>query len=266
MEPIHYAEEDSIAIVTIDRQSRMNALDPEAMRRFRETLEMFEASANARVAIVTGAGARAFCAGADIHQTMGELEFCKDFFDRSWREDNALYIRNIALPRLPLSKPLIAAVNGVAAGGGMELALNCDICIAASNARFGLTEVRIGSIPAVGGIQRLMRSLPRAFAMKLLLTGELIGAQEALQWGLVVEVVPPDALLPRARELATQIAANAPLAVRAVRYLAEKAFSLSLDDALDIEELVWGHIYATRDRREGRLAFSEKRPPAFRGE
>lgn len=256
---------DGIATIVIDRPERRNALAPATMVALKEALLQFEDDRDARVAILTGAGTIAFCAGADIHETMPTGSFIQGYFDRITDASHPLYIRNISLGRLGLSKPLIAAVNGAAVGGGMEIALNCDLCIGSTNARFGLTEVRIGSIPAVAGIQRLLRSLPRPVAMQLVLTGEIIGASKALEWGIVSEIVEPEALISRARELARSIADNAPLAVRAAKRLADKAAELPLSEAVDFEEMLWGHLHASQDRIEGRRAFSEKRKPRFRG-
>lgn len=266
--PIQYEQTGAtgaVVVITIDRQDRMNALSPQAMVELRDALERFERDAAARVAILTGAGERAFCAGADIRETLPSDAFIPGFFDRDTDERHPLYIRNISFPRLKLAKPLIAAVNGVAVGGGMEIALNCDLCIGSTAARFGLTEVRIGSIPAVAGIQRLLHSLSRPAAMQLLLTGEIVDAQKALSLGLVSEVVSPAELLPRAMALADTIAANAPLAVKAAKYLAQKAHSLPLNEAAEVEELMWGHLMQSADRIEGRTAFAQKRPPAYRG-
>ena len=264
---IRYICTNQVATLTIDRPARRNALAPATMVELRDALIRFDTDTDARVAVLTGSGDKAFCAGADIHETVpAEQSFIQGFFDRTADSSHPLYIRNIALTKLALSKPIIAAVNGIAVGGGMELALNCDLCIASSTARFGLTEVRIGSIPAVAGIQRLMRSLPRAVAMYLLLTGEIVDAEYALRWGLVSEVVEPSQLMTRAYELAKAIAANAPLAVKAAKLLADKSAELPLGEAARLEELLWGHLYASKDRIEGRLAFAEKRQPVFRGE
>jgi len=265
---IDYTVEDGVAVIAIDRQDRRNALSPKAMLILRECLETFERDAATRVAILTGRGDIAFCAGADIQETLpiADRSFISVYFDREFDATHPLYIRNISLPRLGMTKPLIAAVNGVAVGGGMELAVNCDMCIASTKARFGLPEVRIGSIPAVAGIQRVMRSLPRAVAMQLILTGEIVDACKALEWGLVSEVVEPEALMLRAMELARIIANNAPLAVRAAKRLGDKASELPLAEAAELEEILWGHLYGSRDRMEGRRAFVEKRPPRFIGE
>jgi E-phenylitaconyl-CoA hydratase len=259
--------EDGLAIITIDRQQSHNALDPASMVDLRDALVAADAADDVRVIIITGAGDRAFCAGADIRATSpAKRSFISTYFDRDTPKDHPLYVRNIAFSRLELRKPVIGAINGVAAGGGMEIALNCDICIASENARFGLTEVRIGSIPAVGGIQRLVRSLPRPVAMRMLLSGEIVDAHFALQWGLIAELVPAEQLMLRARELGQRIAANAPLAVKSAKLLAEKAAELPFSEAVVFEEMLWGHLYATDDRIEGRKAFTEKRKPEFHGE
>lgn len=263
---VSYISEKGIVTITIDRPERMNALGPVAMVALRNALQRFDAEPSARVGIITGAGKRAFCAGADIYETLPDKPFVSGFFDREIDSDHPLYIRNISFQRLNISKPLMAVVNGVAIGGGLEIALNCDMCICASTATFGLTEVRIGSIPAVAGIQRLMHSMPRAAAMQFLLTGEIIDADKALSFGIVSEVVPPDDLMERAREIAALIVANAPLSVKAVKYLAEKAHNVSLHEAAAIEELLWGHLYTSSDRIEGRKAFAEKRKPVFTGQ
>ena len=253
-------------VLKIVRPKQRNALTPQLMVDLRDALVAADEDGATHVVVITGEGEEAFCAGADVRATLpSEQSFISAYFDRSSDASHPLYIRNIALERLGLSKPVIAAVNGVAVGGGMEIALNCDLCIASERARFGLTEVRIGSIPAVAGIQRLLRSLPRPAAMKLLLTGDIIDADEALRLGLVSEVVPSDALLDHVLKIADRIAANAPLAVKAAKRLAEKAFELPLREAAALEELMWGHLYATEDRIEGRKAFAERRSPAYRG-
>jgi E-phenylitaconyl-CoA hydratase len=263
---INYALDSHVVTITIDRPAKRNALAPSTMVELRDAFLRFDEDPEARVAIVTGAGDKAFCAGADLHETLpSEKSFIEGYFDRSIGPDHPLYIRNVSFSRLKLKKPLIAAVNGVAVAGGMEIALNCDLCIASSNARFGLTEVRIGSIPAVAGIQRMLRSLPRVVAMQWLLTGEIVDAAKALQWGLVSEIVAPDELLPRAHAIAAVIAGNAPLAIRSAKVLADKAAELPFNEAAEVEELLWGHLYKTEDRVEGRRAFVEKRPPVYLG-
>lgn len=263
---IDYTCTAQVVTITIDRQEKRNALAPETMVELRDALLKFDEDPGARVAILTGAGNKAFCAGADLHETLpSERSFIEGYFDRDIGANHPLYLRNASLARLKLKKPLIAAVNGVAVAGGMEIALSCDLCIASTQARFGLTEVRIGSVPAIAGIQRALRSLPRAVAMQWLLTAEIVDAARALQWGLVSEVVEPDQLMARAKDLANVIASNAPLAVRSAKLLADKAAELSFSEAAELEELMWGHLYDTEDRIEGRRAFAEKRAPKYVG-
>jgi E-phenylitaconyl-CoA hydratase len=176
-----------------------------------------------------------------------------------------MYIRHMQISRLGITKPMIAAINGHAFGGGMEIALGCDLRIASSNATFALSEVKVGTIPALGGIQWLLRALPTAVAMKMLLTGERIDAAEAKRVGFVSDVYEPGNLIKEAQELARKICANAPLAVRAVKYLATRGWNMSFDEAVSTEELLWGILRNTHDRIEGRAAFTEKRPPKYEG-
>ncbi len=262
---IEVRSDDGVAVLTICRPERRNALNPEAMVRFREAMVSLDRNPEVFVIVITGEGRRSFCAGADIFETLPDQSLMPGFFDRDADAGHPLYIRNISFSRLKIGKPILAAVNGVAVGGGMEIALNCDLCIASTEARFGLTEVRIGSIPAVAGIQRLLHSVSRPAAMHLLLTGEIIGAHKALEMGMVSEVLAPDALMPRALEIAKQIRANAPLSVKAIKFLSNKTHNTSLDQAAELEELVWGHLLNSHDRVEGRKAFSEKRIPQFKG-
>jgi E-phenylitaconyl-CoA hydratase len=166
---------------------------------------------------------------------------------------------------LTTDKPLIAAVNGYAMGGGMELALACDIRICSENAQFALSEVKVGSIPGSGGTQRLTRYIGMSDAMLMLLTGERVDAKEAHRIGLVSKVVPADRLLATAREIADKIAANAPLSVRAVKRLAHQGLDMPLAQAMDAERYVFGLMYSSEDRLEGRKAFAEKRKPNYRG-
>jgi enoyl-CoA hydratase/carnithine racemase len=179
--------------------------------------------------------------------------------------DLGLYIRLMDLTDLGLAKPLVAAVNGHCLGAGLEIALQCDLRIASSDATFGLPEARVGSIPAVSGLHRLLKAVPSAHAMQMALTGERIVAEAAHRIGLVSEIVAPAALLDRAVALAQAIAANAPLAVQAIKKLSRQTQHLSEGDAQQLTELYWGVLRDTEDRLEGRQAFAEKRAPAYRG-
>ena len=166
---------------------------------------------------------------------------------------------------LETDKPLIAAVNGYAMGGGMELALACDIRICSQNAQFALSEVKVGSLPGSGGTQRLPRAVSLSNAMLMLLTGDRIDADEAYRIGLVSKVVPQAELMPAARGIAEKIAANAPLSVRAVKRLVRQGLDMPLAQAIDMERYVFGLLYASEDRIEGRKAFAEKRKPNYKG-
>jgi E-phenylitaconyl-CoA hydratase len=258
---------DRTLLVRIDRPEALNALDPEsmialnaAMREFRDDPELF-------VAVITGTGERAFCTGADLKRTLPtEVSFAETYFQPYRHSVEAgHYVRALTLSELDIPKPLIAAVNGHALGGGAEIALDCDIRIASDNATFGLPEARWGSVPAVGGVSKILRAVPRAVAMQMLLTGDRIDATEAHRVGLVSEVVPPDRLLDRALEIAGRIATNGPLAVRSIKTLATRTGDLPLSRSIELEQLLWGVLRDTQDRVEGRTAFAERRQPIYQG-
>jgi E-phenylitaconyl-CoA hydratase len=253
-----FAVDGAIATITLNRPEAMNAIDPDTNAELIAAWARVRGDRDIRVAIVTGAGERAFCAGADLKKTMPPPEsFAELTFhggdQRRW------------LDAMETDKPVICAVNGLALGGGLEMALACDIRIAAEGASFGLTEVRIGSIPGAGGTQRLPRIVGMTNAMLMLLTADRIDAAEALRIGLVSRVVAPGALMDEARAIAGRIAANAPLAVCAVKSLARRGMEMPLQEAIHQERLVWGVLRDTKDRIEGRLAFQQKRKPVYRG-
>ena len=247
-----------IATITLNRPDARNAIDPEMRTLLHETWRRVSIDDEIRVAVLTGAGDRAFCAGADLKKPLpsddspATREFGQDTSDS-------------LLDGLDTDKPLVCAINGHAVGGGLELALACDIRIASSAARLGLPEVKVGTIPGSGGTQLLPRTIGRSHAMHMLLTGELINAERALAWGLVSEVVAPDEVRGRAHEIAELIAANAPLAVRAVKRLVRDGAEVPLGTGMSMERYAWGLLRDTEDRVEGRTAFREKRPPEFRG-
>lgn len=250
--------EGHVATITLNRPEAMNSIDPELRAALQDAWTEIDANDGIRVAILTGAGGRAFCAGADLKRTMPPKEsHAQRTFGSSTRDH--------LLDGLDTDKPLIAAVNGFAVGGGMELALACDIRIASTQAQFGLAEVRQGSIPGAGGTQTLPRAIGRSAAMQMLLTGDRVDAQEALRIGLVSEVVAPDSLMVRAREVAIRIAQNAPLSVRAIKRLVVRGADVPLQTGIDMERFVWGLLRDTEDRIEGRIAFQEKRSPVYRG-
>ncbi|MQA03808.1 MAG: enoyl-CoA hydratase/isomerase family protein [Streptosporangiales bacterium] len=247
-----------IAEITLNRPDAMNAIDPQMRARLREVWRQLDEDPDIAVAILTGAGDRAFCTGSDLKRTPPPPQ---SYAELTFGSGESTHL----LAGLDTDKPLICAVNGFAVGGGLELALACDIRIASDNAQFGLAEVRVGSIPGAGGTQRLPRIIGESMAMQMLLTGERIDATRALEVGLVSEVHTTDGLLPRARELAERITANAPLAVNAVKHLVRRGRDMPLPEAIEMESYVWGLLRDTEDRIEGRKAFQEKRRPVYKG-
>jgi enoyl-CoA hydratase/carnithine racemase len=246
-----YEKEDKIVIITLNRPEALNAYDPEQLKEFSEATIRFRDDPDAWVAIITGTG-RAFSAGADLKRLapkMMEKEY----------EDPPLIMRG-----LEIWKPIIAAINGLALGGGLETALACDIRIASENATFGTPEVRSSLIPGWGGTQRLSRFIPRAKAAEIVLMGVTIDANEAYRIGLVNKVVPPDQLMPTAKEWAKKFCDNGPLAVRAAKEAIVRGSTMTLEDGLRLEKLLIGDIMATEDVREGVKAFAEKRKPEYK--
>jgi E-phenylitaconyl-CoA hydratase len=258
---------DRIHVITIERPETMNALDPKSMRSFAEALVAFRDNPDVDVAVITGAGDRAFCAGADLKQTAPDTTPFVSAYLAPWDTaiDTGAYVRAITLRELRIDKPMLAAINGHAIGGGLEIALECHLRVATPNATFGLPEARWASVPGAGGVSNLLRNLPRAIAMKMLLTGERIDAETALRHGLVSELVEPDQLLPRAIDIAHTVAANGPLALRAIVAMASKTFDMSLTQSIETEHLYWGLLRDTADRVEGRAAFAATRNPNYQG-
>jgi len=253
---IEYTKEGKIAIFTINRPEALNSINVQTARELHETMIDFRDDPDLWVGIITGAGEKAFCAGADIKDM---LPFLKEHL-----KNNPKAIPDTPMRGLELWKPLIAAVNGIALGGGLEIALACDLRIASEKARFGVPEVTLGLIPGWGGTQRLPRMVPRCKAAELLLTGKLIDAQEAYRIGLVNIVVPPESVIPTAREWAETICQAGPLAVRAAKEAMIRGSSLTLEDGLKLENTLEAHIMSTEDYTEGTTAFLEKRKPNFK--
>jgi enoyl-CoA hydratase/carnithine racemase len=254
---IIYTKEDGVAIFKINRPEAMNAICPNTMQKLHDSIIDFSQDSSLLVGIITGIGDRAFCAGADIKLWLPFAEQCKS---QPWLMPTSL------MRGLDVEKPLIAAVNGMALGGGFELALACDIRVASTNARFGFPEANLGIMPRWGGTQRLPRLISRAKATEILLTGKIIDADEALRIDLISDLVTAEQLLPTARSLARKICSLAPLAVRAVKEAINRGIDLPLDQALWLENTLASPLYDTKDYLEGRTAFKEKRRPAFRGE
>jgi enoyl-CoA hydratase len=249
-------EDNGVALLTIDRQDKLNALNPQLVEEIGQSLLELE-SEGPRAVIVTGAGERAFVAGADI-----AAMHAMDVLDAK-RFSEIGHAAMALLDRSPV--PTIAAVNGFALGGGCEVALACDIRVAAENALFGFPEVGLGILPGMGGTQRLPRLVGPAIAKELIFTGRRIGAEEAREIGLVNRVVPQGEALNAARELAAEIAANGPVAVRHAKTAANRALDVDLVSGLEYEADQFALLFATEDAREGMGAFIEKRKPRFEG-
>jgi len=264
---VRFEVHGAVALLTIDRPGALNALSIDALRELRAHLVDVRDRSDLRAVVLTGAGDRSFCAGADLKGTQtSPAPYAEAVFQGTeLSADLGLYVRLMDLTDLGLCKPIVVAVNGHCLGAGLELALQGDLRLAASNAQFGLPEARVGSIPAVSGLHRLLKAVPSAHAMQMALTGERIAAAQAHRIGLVSEVLEPPALLDRALALAATIAANAPLAVQAIKKLSRQTQHLSEADAQQLTELYWGVLRDTHDRLEGRQAFAEKRPPVFAG-
>jgi enoyl-CoA hydratase len=253
---VRVEHEGGVAVLTIDRPEKLNALDPQVTEEIGQALLELESEAP-RAIIVTGAGERSFVAGADISamSSMSPLEAKR--FSEIGHAAMAL------LDRSPI--PTIAAVNGYALGGGCEVAIACDIRVAAENATFGFPEVGLGILPGMGGTQRLPRLIGPALAKELIFTGRRIGSEEALRIGLVNRVVPQGEALDAAREIAAEISANGPLAVRYAKTAANKATDVDLISGLEYEADQFALLFATEDAREGMGAFVERRKPEFEG-
>jgi len=253
----------AILVVTIDRPEKRNALSLEMSRRLAAAWIELRDDAALRVAILTGTGAQAFCAGADLEQ-VGAWYRSMTPMERRRHGEREPGLGGLTR-NLDPGKPVLAAVNGACLAGGLELALACDLRIAAEHATFGLPEVGWGIIPGAGGTQRLPRAVPQALAMEMLLSGAPIDAATALRAGLVSRTVPGEQLTAEALELARRVAANAPLAVQTARAAARAGFHLGLDDALALEQLHAEPLRQSEDVREGLRAFAERREPRFEG-
>jgi methylglutaconyl-CoA hydratase len=249
----------AIAYLTLNRPDRMNALDLEGLAALRRALEDLYIDRNVRAVIVTGAGEKAFCAGADLKERAG---MAPDQVRRFLK-----HIREALVDLENLPKPVIAAINGVALGGGCELAMACDIRIAANTAILGLTETTLAIIPGGGGTQRLPRLVGKGRAKELIFTGRRIDAAEALAIGLVEEVVPAGELLACAVALALRIVENTgPIAVAQAKFAINQGMEVDLASGLAIEAKAYEVTIPTKDRVEALTAFGEKRKPVFMGE
>jgi len=255
---VRYERAAPVARITIDRPEAMNAFDLDTARELGARLLEFDRDETLRVAILTGAGDKAFCAGADLKKMHGGSH--AGGIGELWDDERQFRLGQ----RLQVGKPVIAAINGYCLAGGLELALGCDIRICSTTAEFGCPEVRWSILHGFGAM-RLPRTVPMSVAMEMLLTGERIGARRAYEVGLVSRVVEPADLLPTATAIAERIAANGPLAIKITKELAWRGLYQHPEEALRYYSAVTALIHETEDAREGPRAFSEKRPPRFTG-
>jgi enoyl-CoA hydratase len=248
---------DGIAFVTINRPDKLNALNDQVMAELSDAAERIATAPEIKGAILTGAGPKAFVAGADIGDLAKQTPF----------DGKARALRGQAVLRRfeTCGKPVIAAINGFALGGGCELAMACHLRVASENARFGQPEVKLGIAPGYGGTQRLPRLVGKGVALQLILTAEPIDAQEAYRIGLVNKVVPATQLLAESEKLLRGILAMGPLAVRLALEAVDRGLDMTLDEGLLLEANHFGLLAATQDTKEGLTAFLEKRPARFQG-
>jgi len=260
---VEFEKRGRIALITLNRPAVHNAINFEMSRALAEAWLTFRDDQDLWVAIVTGAGDKAFSAGADLG-TLGEFYQTTTLWQRRHRAETAPGFTGLTR-NLDVWKPIIAAVNGYCFGGGLELALACDIRIASENAQFGLTETSWGIIPGAGGTQRLPRLIPVGIALEMIFTAKKIDAAEAYRIGLVNQVVPLAELMNAALEMANRICANAPLAVQTAKMAVWKGLDLPLADGLRWENLLGEPLRQTEDVQEGIAAFAEKRQPQYKG-
>jgi enoyl-CoA hydratase/carnithine racemase len=253
--PVRVEVADGVATVTLDRPEAMNAISTELALALAAAVEPLATDRSVRAVVLAAAGQRAFCAGADLKQRAG-------FDDHGWFVQREAFRRGFAaVRRCPL--PTVAAVFGFALGGGAELALSCDLVVAADDAVFGLPEVRLGLVPAGGGTQLLVRRVGRSVAKDLVLTGRRVDAVEARRLGLADRVVPRAELPAAARALAAGMAANSPTAVRLAKWAIDLGADLALEAGMEVEDQAWRRAILSDDRREGIAAFSERREPRW---
>ncbi len=252
---VKVAVEDRVAVVTIDHRP-VNALNRQTLQELNQALDVIAGDPTAKVVVITGGGSLAFVAGADLKEVsqLGSMEAAKEM---------AALGQSVFLKIQRLSKPVIAAINGVCLGGGCELAMACHLRISGDRARFGQPEINLGLIPGWGGTQRLPRLIGRAKAIEWVLTGDMVTAQEAFRLGLVNQVVPQDQVLKAAKDLARKIAAKGSVAIRESLRAIEEGLNLPLEQGLTREADAFVRVAATEDSREGVSAFLEKRQPKF---
>ena len=268
MAAVEYELNDGVAVITLNRPEARNAMSPEVLCRLYDAWQEVKNDDAVRVAVLTGAGDKAFCAGADLGRLiplMSKSREPEDEWDHRYLANEDDLGNKASLRIHDIDKPIIAACNGHAIAGGMELVQGTDIRIAAEGALFGVQEVKWALFPAGGSTVRLPAQLPYAFAMELLLTGQLIDAQRAHELGFVNHVVPFDQVMPKALEVASVIAANGPLAVRAIKSAARALIGVPEEEAMRMESRLAAPVFASQDAVEGPRAFLEKRSPNYQG-
>ncbi len=251
---VNNAFDTHIALIQLSRPKELNALNLQLMSELRDALKVLDNDDNVRVILITG-NEKAFAAGADIKQMAG-----KTMIDM-WKIDQFSTWDQIRRTK----KPLIAAVSGFALGGGCELAMTCDMIVASETAKFGQPEIKIGVMPGAGGTQRLTKTIGKARAMEMVLTGKFISAQEALDYGLINKVVPVELYLEAAVSLAKEIASMSPIAVQLAKEAVNRSFETHLDEGLTLERKNFYLAFASEDQKEGMQAFIEKRKAVYKG-
>jgi len=268
MADVLYEKKAHIAYVTFNRPEKKNTWTPNSFVILADAWADIQNDPQIRVAILTGSGDEAFSAGGDLGSLIPLFTGAKTAEteeEKRFMEDLERYTNHALLKGINCYKPIIAAVNGVALGGGFEILQCCDIRIAASHARFGVPEVKRGLVPGGGSLVRLIRQLPHARAMEMLLTGAMFSPAQLLDWGFLNYVVEADQLLTKAEELAAKIVANGPVAVQASKECALRSLTCGWDEAFAIEREVSARVMSTEDAREGPRAFKEKRKPNYIG-
>ncbi len=260
-EVLQFEVKHSIAYLTMNRPDALNALNRKMTEEIVAACEQINARDDIHVSIITGAGPKAFSAGLDLKERVADESSIVG--RRQARHAARIVAHHQAIASL--KKPIIAAVNGYAVGGGLEIALACDIRIGSTNARFGLTEVRRGMIPGAGGTQRLPRIVGRAKALEMILKGQVIGAEEALKIGLLSQVVEPEALIPAAEAAAREILEGAPIALQFAKEAVNRGMEMTLEDGIKLEIDLSSLLRTTEDCLEGPRAFVEKRKPVWKG-
>ena len=253
---IEYRKEQRVGIITINRPEALGALTVKGQEELNAAFNAIRDDDEVLIGIITGTGEKAFCTGVDIKDM---LPYIQKTATRQWQQPPTI------MHGMDIWKPMIAAINGMALGGGLEIALACDIRIATETAKFGLPEVRVGMFSGAGGTQRLPRLIPPGIAAEMIFTGRSIDAQEAYRVGLINRIVPFDKLMPTALEIAQAVCQNGPLAVRTAKECMVRGMNMGLDEGLKLEILMTPAVVFSDDFQEGIKAFAEKRKPDFKG-